>query len=287
MSTVTASMVKELRERTNLGMMDCKKALVESDGDMDLAIESLRKSSGLKAAKKAGRVASDGLVKIAISDDGLLGVLVEVNCETDFAARDESFLEFVDLVAQKVFEAKSGDIQAILDAGLEGQRETLVQTIGENISVRRAEVISLSEGRVYGYTHTDGKKAALVAISGGDDSLGKDIAMHIVASSPVVVRSEDAPAELLAKEKEIYAAQAAESGKPADIVEKMVQGRIRKFLAEISLMEQQFVKDADISIAELMKNQQATVHQFARFEVGEGIEVEDQDFGEEVRKQLG
>ncbi|MDH5737031.1 MAG: translation elongation factor Ts [Gammaproteobacteria bacterium] len=287
MSAISAAMVKELRERTGLGMMDCKKALTECDGDMEKAIESLRKSSGLKAAKKAGRVASDGLVRIQLSDDGRKAVLVEVNCETDFAARDDNFIGFVNLTLGKVFDSGSTDIQALMDAGLEAEREALVQKIGENISVRRAEVINLEEGAVYGYIHTDSKKAALVALKGGDAELGKDIAMHVVATSPQVVRAEEASEELIAKEKEIYTAQAAESGKPADIVEKMVEGRVKKFLAEISLVDQPFVKDPDTKIAALLKAKGAEVIRFVRYEVGEGIEVQTEDFAEEVRKQLG
>lgn len=287
MSVISASMVKELRERTGLGMMDCKKALTESEGDMEKAIESLRKSSGLKAAKKAGRVASDGLVRIKLSEDGLKGVLVEVNCETDFAARDENFVAFVDQVTQAVFESGNADVQALMDAGLEKAREALVQKIGENISVRRAEYISLDSGIVCAYVHTDNKKAALVALDGGDEELGKDIAMHVVATSPQVIRAEDAPEELLNKEREIYSAQAAESGKPAEIIEKMVEGRVKKFLSEISLLDQPFVKDPNTRVSALLKDKGAQVKQFVRYEVGEGIEVPSEDFAEEVRKQLG
>lgn len=286
-SSISASMVKELRERTGLGMMDCKKALVETNGDMESAIENLRKTSGMKAAKKAGRTASDGLVQVKISDDGRLGVIVEVNCETDFAARDQNFREFVGTVVDRVFDSKNADIQGLLDSGLEEEREALVQKIGENISVRRAEIINLSEGKVYDYTHTDEKKAVLVAMKDGDNELGKDIAMHIVAANPTVISSQDAPADVVAKEREIYSAQAAESGKPADIVEKMVEGRIKKFLAEISLLDQPFVKDPDSKIATLLSGKGASVLQFVRYEVGEGIEVEEEDFAEEVRKQMG
>lgn len=287
MGAITASMVKELRERTGLGMMDCKKALTESEGDMEKAIENLRKSSGLKAAKKAGRVASDGLVKTRLSEDGQKGIMVEVNCETDFAARDENFVGFVETVTSKVFESENSDVQSLLDAGLEKEREALVQKIGENISVRRIEVMNPEGGTVHEYVHTDNKKAALVALKGGDAELGRDIAMHIVATSPQVVSAEDASEELIAKEREIYSAQAAESGKPAEIIEKMVEGRIKKFLSEISLLDQPFVKDPDTKIAALVKSKQAEVIQFVRYEVGEGIEVETEDFAEEVRKQLG
>lgn len=286
-SSISASMVKELRERTGLGMMDCKKALVEANGDMESAIQNLRKTSGMKAAKKAGRTASDGLVQVKISDDGLVGVMVEVNCETDFAARDENFRQFVGTVVDRVFDSKNADIQGLLDSGLEEEREALVQKIGENISVRRAEIINLPEGKVYDYTHTDEKKAVLFAMKDGDDDLGKDIAMHIAWSNPMVISSQDVPADVVAKEREIYSAQAAESGKPADIVEKMVDGKIKKFLAEISLLDQQFVREPNPKIAVLLSGKGASVLQFVRYEVGEGIEVEEEDFAEEVRRQVG
>lgn len=281
MAAVSASMVKELRERTGLGMMDCKKALVESDGDMEAAIENLRKSSGMKAAKKAGRIASDGLLSSKV--DGGTGVLVEVNCETDFAARDESFIAFVKMVTDKVFESGESDIEAL---GLETDRENLVQKIGENISIRRAEVFK-DEGTVVGYVHTNGRIGVMLSMEGGSEDLGKDVAMHIAAMNPTVVSPDDAPADLVAKEREIYTAQAQDSGKPPEIVEKMIDGRIRKYLAEISLLEQAFVKDGDIKIAALLKKEGAVVNRFVRYEVGEGIEKEEEDFAAEVQKQLG
>ncbi|XOV90007.1 MAG: translation elongation factor Ts [Pseudomonadota bacterium] len=283
MAAITAQMVKELRERTGLGMMDCKKALAEADGDAELAIENLRKSSGLKAAKKAGRTAAEGVVRIRTSEDGQVGVLVEVNCETDFAARDENFNRFADEVTRQVFESRETDIEKLMASGLEVVREELVQKIGENVSVRRAVLI---EGGVAGYVHTTGKIGVLLGISGGNEELGKDIAMHIAATNPQVVTAEDAPAELIAKEREIYTAQAADSGKPAEIVAKMVDGRIRKFLAEISLVEQAFVKDPDTRVGDLLKKAGATVSGFTRYEVGEGIEREVDDFAAEVAKQL-
>lgn len=284
MAAITASMVKELRERTQLGMMDCKKALVEVDGDMELAIENLRKSSGLKAAKKAGRIASDGLIGLKVTDDGQLGVMVEVNCETDFAARDDNFIKFVVTVADEVFETRESNIDALLAAGLEGVRESLVQKIGENVSIRRAEVFS--DGEVYSYVHNNGKIGVLVSMNGGDAELGKDIAMHIAATSPLVVGPDDAPADVLDKEREIYKAQADDSGKPPEIVEKMVEGKVRKYLSEISLTEQPFVKDGDIRVGALLKREQATVIRFARYEVGEGIEKATDDFAAEVAAQL-
>ena len=281
MTAVSASMVKELRERTGLGMMDCKKALVDSDGDMEAAIENLRKSSGMKAAKKAGRIASDGLLSIKVN--GGIGVIVEVNCETDFAARDDNFVAFVKTVTDKVFDLREANIEAL---GLETERENLVQKIGENISIRRAQVFK-DEGTVVEYLHTNGRIGVMLSMEGGSEDLGKGVAMHIAAMNPTVVSSEDAPADLVAKEREIYTAQAQDSGKPPEIVEKMIDGRIRKYLAEISLLEQAFVKDGDTKIGALLKNAGATVNRFVRYEVGEGIEKGEEDFAAEVQKQLG
>ncbi len=284
MAEITSKMVKELRDRTGLGMMDCKKALVEANGDAELAIENMRKSSGMKAAKKAGRTAAEGVIRERRSDDGKTGAIVEINCETDFAARDENFLKFADTIADAVFADKQTDMEALMAGDLSKTREELVQKIGENISVRRATVI---EGGVASYIHTTGKIGVLLGIEGGDEELGKDVAMHIAATSPQVVSGDDAPADLVAKEREIYVAQAAESGKPPEIVEKMVEGRIRKFLQEISLVEQPFVKDPDMKVGELLKKGGAKVTSFVRFEVGEGIERDDDDFAAEVQKQLG
>jgi len=281
MAAISASMVKELRERTGLGMMDCKKALVEADGDIDGAIEILRKSSGMKAAKKAGRIAADGVLGSKV--EGGRGVVVEVNCETDFAAKDESFLAFVGTVTDKVFDSGSADIDAL---GLEEDREALVQKIGENISIRRAETFE-NEGTVVEYIHTNGKIGVMLSMEGGNEELGKDIAMHIAAMNPAVVSPDDAPADLVARERDIYTAQAEDSGKPPEIVEKMIDGRIRKYLSEISLLEQPFVKDGDTKVGSLLKKEGANINRFVRFEVGEGIEKEEDDFAAEVQKQLG
>ena len=278
---ISASVVKELRDRTGLGMMDCKKALVEADGDIDTAIEILRKSSGMKAAKKAGRIAADGILGSKVN--GGKGVIVEVNCETDFAAKDDSFQAFVGKVTEKVFETGSTDIEAL---GLEPERAALVQKIGENISIRRAELFE-DDTQVVEYIHTNSKIGVLIAMEGGSEDLGKDVAMHIAAMNPTVVSPEDAPADLVAKEREIYTAQAQESGKPPEIIEKMIDGRIKKYLSEISLLEQPFVKDSDTKVGDLLRNEGASVTRFVRFEVGEGIEKEEEDFAAEVQKQLG
>lgn len=286
MAAVTAGMVKELRERTGLGMMECKKALVDAGGDIELAIEELRKSSGMKAAKKASRTAADGVVAAKIADDGSYAVILEVNSETDFVARDASFLAYVDSVLNKAFADRQTDLAALMDGELETARQALVQKIGENISVRRVEILEASDGVVGGYVHSTNRIAVLVQLKGGDAELAKDIAMHVAAVNPQVVRGEDMPAELVAKEKEIYAAQARESGKPEAIIEKMIDGRVRKFLAENSLVEQPFVKDPEVTVGALAKKAGADVVTFRRFEVGEGIEKASVDFAAEVAAQL-
>lgn len=288
MAEITAGMVKELRERTGLGMMDCKRALVEAAGDMEKAIDDLRKASGLKAAKKAGRTAAEGIVMTRVSEDGNFGVIVEVNSETDFVARDDNFLNFAGSVLEKAYSNRESDVATLMAGELENKREALVQKIGENINVRRIEVVSFADanrGIVDSYVHSNNRIAVLVALQGGDNSLAKDIAMHVAASNPVVVRAEDVPKELLAKESEIYSAQARDSGKPEEIIEKMIQGRLRKFVAEISLVEQQFVKDPEVTVAALLKKAGADVISFVRYEVGEGIEKEVVDFAQEVAAQ--
>lgn len=290
MANITAGMVKELRERTGLGMMDCKKALVEADGDMEKAIDDLRKASGMKAAKKAGRIAAEGIVLTKISEDGNCGVILEVNSETDFVARDENFLKFANTVLDQAFSRKESDVAVLMAGDLENAREALVQKIGENISVRRIQFVefkNINDGIVDAYVHSNNRIAVLVALKGGDDSLAKDIAMHVAAVNPLVVRAEDVPKEVLAKESEIYSAQARESGKPEDIIEKMIQGRLRKFVAEVSLLDQQFVKDQEITVAALLKKAGADVVSFTRYEVGEGIEKVEVDFAQEVAAAAG
>jgi elongation factor Ts len=283
---ISAAMVKELRERTGLGMMDCKKALEEANGDMELAIEELRKKSALKAAKKAGRTTADGLLGLKVADDGRKGALVEVNIETDFAAKNEKFIGFVADVLDAVFTTGETDVEKLLASGLGSRRETLVQEIGENITVRRAAYLETSDGRIGEYLHGDNRKGALVELSGGTAELARDVCMHITASSPMVVTSDQVPSEVLAKEREIYTSQAADSGKPADIVAKMVDGRIRKYLAEVSLVDQPFVKNPDVTVGRLLKDGGAECRRFVRFEVGEGIEVEQVDFAQEVAAQV-
>ena len=289
MTSITASMVKELRERTGLGMMDCKKALSEANGDMEKAIEDLRKASGLKAAKKASRVAAEGVVMAKISSDGNRGVIVEINSETDFVARDENFLSFAGEALETAYNENEASIEELLSKGLEESRQALVQKIGENISVRRIERLNLenaNQGIVESYVHNNAKIGVLISLKGGDEALARDIAMHIAAVNPLVVRPEDVPEDILAKESEIYAAQARESGKPDEIVEKMISGRLRKFVSEVSLLEQQFVKDPESTIRELLAEVGADIIQFVRYEVGEGIEKEEEDFAAEVAAQF-
>ena len=284
---MSAAQVKELRERTGLGLLECKKALSEADGDIDAAIEALRKSSGMKAAKKAGRTAADGVVAIQTADDGSFAAMVEVNSETDFVARDENFLGFVQSVVGKAFGERIADVETLAAGETEDARQALVQKIGENISVRRVMTHEASDGVVGGYVHGNNRIAVLVSLKGGSDELARDVAMHVAAVNPQVVSPDDMPAEQVAKEREIYAAQAQDSGKPPEIVEKMIDGRIRKFLSENSLTEQAFVKDPDMTVGKLVSAAGAEVLSFTRFEVGEGIEVEKVDFAAEVAAQLG
>ncbi len=284
MAAVTPALVKELRDRTGLGMMECKKALGEADGDVDLAIENLRKVSGLKAAKKEGRTAADGVVAVKVAADNSYAVAVEVNSETDFVARDAGFLAFVNQVLDKAFTTKQTDVAALTAGELETAREALVQKIGEKISVRR---VSLVEGGVVsGYLHLNSRIAVLVQLEGGNDEVGKDIAMHVAAVNPVVVSSDQMSPEVVEKEKEIIRAQPDMAGKPAEIVEKMIVGRIGKFLKESSLVDQPFVKNPELTVAQYAKTAGATVKSFVRLEVGQGIEKEVVDFAAEVAAQV-
>lgn len=283
------AMVKELRERTGVGFGECKKALVEADWNMDRAVDLVRLQSGAKAAKKADRTAAEGLLGLKVAADetgssGRQGAMVEVNVETDFAARNPKFAAFVATAVDAVL---AGGEDAIADR-LEEHRQALVQEIGENVQLRRvARLVAPPDGAVVGYLHQDGRKGALVALAGGTEQLGRDLAMHVTAMRPLVVRGEDVPADAVAKERAIFVQQAAESGKPPAIAEKMVAGRVRKFLAESSLVDQPFVKDANVKVGQLLDDAKAACAGFARFEVGEGIDKREEDFAAEVRKQLG
>ena len=289
--TITASQVKDLRERTGLGMMECKGALMETNGDMDAAIDLLRKKAGSKVEKKAGRTASEGAIGVSLSADRKLGAMVEVNSETDFVAKGDDFQAFANAIAAVIARHNPADVSALstmkLDSGetVAKAREGLVAKLGENISVRRFVRVAAKAGQVASYLH--GRKiGVLVEIDGGQDSLGRDIAMHIAASRPECVSREQVSAELIAKEKEIFIAQAAESGKPPEIIEKMVSGRINKYLAEITLLGQPFVKDPETTVEKLLKQANAKVSAFTRYEVGEGIEKKSGDFAAEVMAQV-
>ena len=286
---VTAAQVKELRERTGAGMMECKKALVETHGDMEQAVDQLRKSGLAQADKKAGRVAAEGKIALAIADDGKSAVMVEVNCETDFVAKDEHFNNFADGVAANALAQAPADVDALMqtrmgNASVEDARQALVAKIGENIQVRRFER-KATDGVLGSYVH-GGKIGVLVDLSEGSEDLAKDLAMHVAALNPGFVSEEDVPAEVIAKEKEILVAQAADSGKPADIIEKMVSGRLRKQLSEITLLGQPFVKDGDITVAKLLEQNNAKIVGFTRLAVGEGIEKQESNFADEVMQQV-
>lgn len=288
---ITAAMVKELRERTGAGMMECKKALGESGGDMDAAIELMRKSGQAKADKKASRVAAEGTVVISISDDAKSGVILEVNCETDFVGKDENFLNFSNEVANVALTQDVADVAALMNAKLangetvESTRLALVSKIGENIQLRRFTKVSSDKGALGKYMHGS-RIGVMVEMKNGSDDLSKDIAMHIAASKPACIDEDGVSAELLQKEKEIFMAKAESSGKPAEIIEKMVVGQVKKFLGEITLMGQPFVKDPDKSVAKLLKENSASVVSFQRYEVGEGIEKKTENFAEEVMAQI-
>ena len=288
MANITASMVKELRERTGLGMMDCKKALVAAEGNIEKAIEDLRKNSALKAEKKSSRIAAEGIVLTKIAEDGNYGVVIEVNSETDFAARDENFLGFAQDALELAFCNSDADVGSLLAKGLEAERQALVQKIGENINIRRVDRLKFEnadEGIVESYVHSNNKIAVLLTLRGGDEAIARDIAMHVAAINPMVIRAEDVPEDVLMRESEIYSAQARESGKPEEIVEKMIGGRLRKFITEVTLLEQPFVKDPDAKIGDLLREAGADIVNFVRYEVGEGIDKEELDFAKEVAAQ--
>lgn len=285
---ISASMVKELRERTGAGMMECKKALVETGGDMDAAVEQLRKSGQAKADKKSGRVAADG--RVVIATDGGKAAMIEVNSETDFVAKDDNFIGFAEAVAASVLAGDAPDVDALAAESLadgrtvEDARTELVSKVGENISLRRFVRL---EGAEHLGTYTHGARiGAVVSMQGGTAELARDIAMHIAATNPVCVDEDGVPADTLERERRIFSEQAADSGKPPEIVEKMVAGRVAKFLKEITLVGQPFVKDPDVSVAKLLKGADASVAGFVRYEVGEGIEKKEENFAEEVARQI-
>ena len=283
---ITASLVKELRERTGAGMMDCKKALQEANGDIEVAIEEMRKSGAAKAAKKAGRIAAEGV--ISIKQDGQDITILETNCETDFVAKDENFVTFTDKVIDAIIANSPTSVDALMQTSLGDQtveeaNTQLVAKIGEKITIRRFEKLTAT-GNLGTYSHGN-RIGVIVDLEGGDEALAKDIAMHIAASKPVCVSEDQVPQDVLDKEKEIFSAQAAESGKPPEIIEKMVTGRIQKYLKEITLLGQPFVKDPDQTVEKLLKAANASVASFLRYEVGEGIEKKVDNFAEEVMSQ--
>lgn len=289
---ITAAMVKELRERTGAGMMECKRALEESKGDLDLAIENMRKAGQAKADKKSSRTAAEGIIYIKTDDDAKNAVIIEVNCETDFVARDTGFVDFVKSSANAALVNNVGDEQQLLNQKnnnnetVDEARRNLISKIGENINVRRLSKVSAKpNSRVGAYLHGD-RIGVVVEMEGGSSSLAKDIAMHIAASSPSVVNPEDVSQETIAKEKEIFSAQAMQSGKPQDIIERMVSGRITKFLDEVSLLGQAFIKDPNTTVGKLLKSENAKVLSFIRYQVGEGIEKKQDNFVEEVMAQV-
>jgi elongation factor Ts len=291
MAEITAAMVKELREATGLGMMECKKALAEADGSLQKAAELLRIKSGAKASKVAGRIAAEGAVSVFISADGKAGSLVEVNCETDFVAKDANFAGFVKAVAAAAVAGSAAGVAALLQAAgsdgrtLEAARQGLVMKLGENISVRRFVRVA-ARGRLAFYLH-GGRIGVLVDYEGGDEQLGKDLAMHIAAGKPICVSKEQVAPDVVAKEREIYTAQAKDSGKPDNIIARMVAGRVAKYLAEVTLLGQPFVRNPDATVEQLLKARNARVHAFHLYIVGEGIEKKKNDFVAEVMAQVG
>ena len=288
--SITAALVKEVRERTGAGMMECKKALVDCNGNVDSAIEALRIQGQAKADKKASRIAAEGLVTIKLDEHGKSGVLVEVNCETDFVAKEQEFVDFVDEIAMLVLEGEPRDVEALstMQVGgesVEAKRRKLVAKIGENIAIRRFSRLNAGDGSLGHYVH-GGRIAVIVAIKGGDPQVAKDVAMHVSWSQPMCLSEADVPSETLEKEKSILRAQAEESGKPADIVEKMLTGRLKKYLKEVTLLGQPFVKDNDVSVGKYLTNATAEVSGFIRYEVGQGIEKKSENFAEEVMAQV-
>jgi len=282
---IKASQVKELRDMTGVAMMDCKKALVECEGDIEKALDLLRSNSALKAEKKSSRVAADGILVASVNED--YATLVELNSETDFAAKDANFLSFGEKVKEYISKNKIFEASALKESSLEDDRKALVQTIGENIQIRRVVTLEFDSSMNIGiYIHSDSKLGSLVVTKDGSDEIAKDIAMHVSAFNPLCLSQDDIDKDVLEREKAIYQNQAQDSGKPQDIMDKMVDGKIKRFLSEVSLISQNFVKDPDITVQEYLEKGGATIVEFARLKVGEGIEVETKDFAEEVAEQL-
>ena len=282
---IKASQVKELRDMTGVAMMDCKKALVECEGDIEKALDLLRSNSALKAEKKSSRVAADGILVVSVNED--YATLVELNSETDFAAKDANFLSFGEKVKEYISKNKIFEASALKESSLEDDRKALVQTIGENIQIRRVVTLEFDSSMNIGiYIHSDSKLGSLVVTKDGSDEIAKDIAMHVSAFNPLCLSQDDIDKDVLEREKAIYQNQARDSGKPQDIMDKMVDGKIKRFLSEVSLISQNFVKDPDITVQEYLEEGGASIVEFARLKVGEGIEVETKDFAEEVAEQL-
>ncbi len=286
---ISAALVKELRERTGAGMMECKKALTATDGDIDAAADNMRREGLAKADKKAGRVAAEGRIATAVSDDKTVAVLLEANCETDFVGKNDDFVNFAEMAAQAALDNAPADADALAAIEVDGEsldakRRALVAKLGENITIRRFRRIEAGEGKLDVYMH-GARIGSAVAVLGGESELARDLAMHVAATAPAQLSADDVPQERRDAEKELLMAQARDSGKPEDIIEKMVEGRLRKYLSEITLMGQPFVKDPDMTVEKLCKQQNATVTDYARVEVGEGIEKKQEDFAAEVKAQ--
>lgn len=287
MAQITAAIVKELRERTGAGMMDCKKALVATEGDMEKAIDFLREKGLSQAAKKAGRVAAEGAVVAYVTEDGKTGAIVEVNCETDFVGKNENFQALAKSIAELIVKINPADVDALLASEMDGKTVKDVVTeaiakIGENISVRRFVRYESAEGKVYSYIHGGGKIGVLVDMKGGDAELGKDIAMQVAAANPQFLNRNEVPDSELEHEKDILTEQARNEGKPENIIAKMVMGRINKYYKEVCLVDQEFIRDGDLTISKLLKSKNADVARFARFQLGEGIEKKQENFADEV-----
>ncbi|SMN14823.1 Translation elongation factor Ts [uncultured Candidatus Thioglobus sp.] len=288
---ITAALVKELRERTGSGMMDCKKALTETNGDLEAAIDLMRSSGAAKAAKKSSRVAAEGLVKVNISDDHKTATILEINSETDFVTKGDAFIDFVDTLGALALKTKPANIEEFMTQtlsngdSLEKSREDIVAKVGENVSVRRVQTITVDSGVIGAYKHGE-RIAVLAVLEGGNEALAKDIAMHVAATRPECITEDELDDSLLEREKAIFVEQARESGKPDNIIEKMIGGRMKKFINEVTLYGQAFVKDPDTTVGALAKKNNATVVSFIRYEVGEGIEKKEENFAEEVAAQM-